>query len=198
MCTMIAVKVPIAGSAKAAEGWVRIREAFVGCDHATRAWTDHAVRLDFRSAGSREACVAVEMDVRVGKSAARGSRGGDRCSGTERDERVANVPDVVVLRSSRTRIDAPVSSVALKRARSRHDARGDREPAGAGQTRNAADAATDSATTIAMFTRSAAGSVSVTRGRRRPRRLENIPKKTDRCASHVAVATDDREARRAT
>lgn len=66
MCTNIATKTRIAGSAKTAGGWVAVDEALVGFDHATHAWLEHAVRLDFTNANGESA--AVEMDLASGKA----------------------------------------------------------------------------------------------------------------------------------
>ena len=66
MCTNIATKTQIAGSAKTAGGWIAVDEAIVGFDHAAHAWVEHAVRLDFTSASSET--VAVEMDLASGKA----------------------------------------------------------------------------------------------------------------------------------
>ena len=65
MCTNIATKTRIAGSATSASGWTRVDEAYVGFDHATHAWVDHAVRIDFSGAGDG---VAVELDLASGKA----------------------------------------------------------------------------------------------------------------------------------
>ena len=66
MCTNIATKTRIAGSAKTASGWVTVDEAIVTFDHATHAWVEHAVRIDF--AGSLGETAAVEIDLRSGKA----------------------------------------------------------------------------------------------------------------------------------
>lgn len=66
MCTNIATKTPISGSAKTAGGWVSVDEAIVGFDHATHGWFEHAVRLDFTGASGEWA--AVEMDLTSGKA----------------------------------------------------------------------------------------------------------------------------------
>ena len=66
MCTNIATKTRIAGSAKTASGWMAVDEAIVGFDHATHAWVEHAVRLDFTGASSES--VAIEMDLASGKA----------------------------------------------------------------------------------------------------------------------------------
>jgi hypothetical protein len=65
MCTNIATKTRVAGSAKTASGWIAVDEAYVGFDHATHAWVDHAVRIDFSGAGET---VAVELDLASGKA----------------------------------------------------------------------------------------------------------------------------------
>lgn len=66
MCTNIATKTRIAGSAKTIAGWVAVDEALVGFDHATHAWVEHAVRIDF-TARSGES-TAIEMDLASGKA----------------------------------------------------------------------------------------------------------------------------------
>ncbi len=66
MCTNIATKTRIAGSAKTAAGWVAVDEALVGFDHATHAWVEHAVRIDFTNANGESA--AVELDLPSGKA----------------------------------------------------------------------------------------------------------------------------------
>jgi hypothetical protein len=65
MCTNIATKTRVAGSAKTASGWIAVDEAYVGFDHATHAWVDHAVRIDFTGAADG---VAVELDLASGKA----------------------------------------------------------------------------------------------------------------------------------
>ena len=66
MCTNIATKTPIAGSAKTPSGWMKVDEATVGFDHASHLWSEHAVRLDFTSASGESA--AVELDLASGKA----------------------------------------------------------------------------------------------------------------------------------
>ena len=69
MCTNIAAKAAITGSAKTPSGWLKVDEATVSFDHATHAWLDHALRLDFFSAkGSETGAVALEMDLASGKA----------------------------------------------------------------------------------------------------------------------------------
>src|SRR5205814_6727616 len=60
MCTNIATKTRVSGSAKTAAGWIPVSEALVGFDHATHAWLDHALRIDFVGSGDR---AAVELDL---------------------------------------------------------------------------------------------------------------------------------------
>lgn len=66
MCTNIATKTRIAGSAKTAAGWVAVDEALVGFDHATHAWVEHAVRIDFT--GRSGESTAIEMDLASGRA----------------------------------------------------------------------------------------------------------------------------------
>lgn len=68
MCTNIATKTHIAGSAKTASGWISVDEASIGFDHATHAWLDHALRLDFTSAAPGSDRVAVELDLESGRA----------------------------------------------------------------------------------------------------------------------------------
>jgi hypothetical protein len=68
MCTNIATKTRIVGSAKTASGWVSVDEASLGFDHATHAWLEHAVRLDFTSSAPGSDRVAVELDLESGRA----------------------------------------------------------------------------------------------------------------------------------
>ena len=64
MCTNIATKTPITGSAKTANGWIKVNEATMSFDHANHTWVDHALRLDFVDANDDTADrVAVELDL---------------------------------------------------------------------------------------------------------------------------------------
>ena len=69
MCTMIALKTPIAGSGKGAAGWFPLTQANVGYDHPTHGQFDHALLLDFvNPALGASARVAVELDLASGKA----------------------------------------------------------------------------------------------------------------------------------
>jgi hypothetical protein len=69
MCTNIATTTPITGSAKTTSGWIRVNEATMSFDHATHAWLDHALRIDFLDASDESAGrVAVELDLDSGKA----------------------------------------------------------------------------------------------------------------------------------
>ena len=69
MCTMIGTRTRIAGSAKGSGGWGKVDEASISYDHATRAWSDHALRLDFANSAAPTADrVAVELDLRSAKA----------------------------------------------------------------------------------------------------------------------------------
>lgn len=61
MCTQIATKTKVAGSAQGARGWVPLDEAIVTCDHAAHAWVDHALRIDLTTKGTDH--LAVELDL---------------------------------------------------------------------------------------------------------------------------------------
>ena len=67
MCTNIATKTRVTGSATLDGSWGKIDEATIGFDHATHLWAEHAVRIDFaNSAGSGR--VAVELDLASGRA----------------------------------------------------------------------------------------------------------------------------------
>jgi hypothetical protein len=69
VCTMIGARTRIQGSAKTATGWAKVDEANVSFDHATHAWSDHALRLDFvNSAAPTSGRAAVELDLRSAKA----------------------------------------------------------------------------------------------------------------------------------
>lgn len=69
MCTMIGTKLGISGSAKSALGWVKVNEATIGYDHATRAWAEHALRMDFLDTTAPNAGhVAIEIDLASGRA----------------------------------------------------------------------------------------------------------------------------------
>lgn len=64
MCTNIATTARIMGSAKTASGWVHVNEATIAFDHASHAWLDHALRIDFVGADT----AAVELDLASARS----------------------------------------------------------------------------------------------------------------------------------
>ncbi len=68
MCTNIATKTRVAGSAKTASGWIPVDEVSVGFDHATHAWVEHALRIDFTSAAPDADRAAVELDLASGRA----------------------------------------------------------------------------------------------------------------------------------
>jgi hypothetical protein len=69
MCTMIATSLDIAGSATSGDtAWAKVKEATISFDHATHAWTEHALRLDVFGDGSAAGHIAVEMDLASGKA----------------------------------------------------------------------------------------------------------------------------------
>lgn len=67
MCTNIATKTRVNGSATSGAGWSSVDEATIGFDHATHLWTEHAVRVDFVSSKSGER-VGVELDLASGRA----------------------------------------------------------------------------------------------------------------------------------
>jgi hypothetical protein len=69
VCTNIATKTPVTGSAKTASGWIRVNEATMSFDHATHAWLDHALRIDFLDTSDESADrVVVELDLESGRA----------------------------------------------------------------------------------------------------------------------------------
>ena len=69
MCTMIATTLKVTGAAKGPAGWAKVDSADIGYDHATRMWSEHALRIDLRSTASPSADhVAVELDLASGKA----------------------------------------------------------------------------------------------------------------------------------
>ena len=84
MCTNIATTTKITGSAKNGDGWARVDEATIGYDHATHAWVEHTVRLDFRDTRRPDAeHIAVEVDLASGRELLR--RLGEVIDAAERD-----------------------------------------------------------------------------------------------------------------
>ena len=69
MCTMIALKAPVTGGGKGAQGWFPVTQANVGYDHTTYMQNEHALLLDFVNPGlDPGARVAVELDIASGKA----------------------------------------------------------------------------------------------------------------------------------
>ena len=67
MCTNIATKTRVKGSAKSCDGWSSIDEATIGYDHAAHTWVEHTVRLDFWDSRRPDAeHIAVELDLASG------------------------------------------------------------------------------------------------------------------------------------
>ena len=64
MCTNIAEKTDLLGSAKGAAGWFALDKAYIAYDHPLHASLDHALTLDFvNEAAGLGARVAVELDA---------------------------------------------------------------------------------------------------------------------------------------
>ncbi len=62
MCTMIASRMPVSGSAKGPGGWFEVTEAYVGYDHPVHAPLEHALSVDFVNDGAGPGTrVAVEL-----------------------------------------------------------------------------------------------------------------------------------------
>jgi hypothetical protein len=69
VCTMIALKIPVTGGGKGAQGWFPVSEAIVGYDHTTFMKNEHALLLDFVNPDLEpSARVAVELDIASGKA----------------------------------------------------------------------------------------------------------------------------------
>jgi hypothetical protein len=69
VCTNIATRTPVTGSAKTASGWTKVNEATMSFDHANHTWTEHALRIDFVDANDEKADrVAVELDLDSGRA----------------------------------------------------------------------------------------------------------------------------------
>jgi hypothetical protein len=64
MCTNVNVNTRIDGSAKGAQGWLRVDTARVGYDHPFHAPFDHALTIDFvNEAAGGSGRVAVELSA---------------------------------------------------------------------------------------------------------------------------------------
>lgn len=62
MCTMIAKKIPLDGSGKAASGWFTVKQANVSYDHPFHIRQEHALNIDFVNEElGLDARVAVEL-----------------------------------------------------------------------------------------------------------------------------------------
>jgi hypothetical protein len=69
MCTNIATKTPVTGSAKTASGWIRVNQATLSFDHANHTWVEHALRIDFLDPDNESAGrFAVELDLPSGRA----------------------------------------------------------------------------------------------------------------------------------
>lgn len=67
MCTNIATRTRVTGSAMTTAGWAKVDEATIGYDHATHLWVEHALRLDFASSTTADR-LAVELDLASAKA----------------------------------------------------------------------------------------------------------------------------------
>lgn len=62
MCTAIAEKTPIDGSAKGPDGWFRLEQVYLTYDHPVHVQLEHALCLSFaREEGGSTTRVAVEL-----------------------------------------------------------------------------------------------------------------------------------------
>lgn len=62
MCTYVTETLPVTGSAKGPDGWMRVTDATVYFDHPTHALADHTLNIDVRRPEAGPAArVAVEL-----------------------------------------------------------------------------------------------------------------------------------------
>lgn len=62
MCTYVTETLPVTGSAKGQDGWIRVTDATVYFDHPTHALADHTLNVDLRRPDAGPAArVAVEL-----------------------------------------------------------------------------------------------------------------------------------------
>ena len=76
MCSYIVEKATVSGSAKGANGWMRIDTANVYYDHPFHAPLDHALGIDFicEAAGGRDRVIERSLRARVGREDSRRAR----------------------------------------------------------------------------------------------------------------------------
>ncbi len=68
MCTMIAEKIQVDGSAKGAHGWFKVEQANVSYDHPFNAPFEHALNIDFVDASQGlNNRVAVELSEQAAR-----------------------------------------------------------------------------------------------------------------------------------
>jgi hypothetical protein len=71
MCTYVTETLPVEGSAKGPDRWLRVTDASVYFDHPAHALADHTLNLDFRRpADGPGARVAVELTAASARSLA--------------------------------------------------------------------------------------------------------------------------------
>lgn len=68
MCTMIAGKSPLSGSAKGPDGWFPVDHVYVGYDHPFHAPLDHALSIDLVN---EQLGVGARVAIELGRDAAR-------------------------------------------------------------------------------------------------------------------------------
>jgi hypothetical protein len=72
MCTYITDTFEVSGSAKGADGWMRITDASVYFDHPAHALADHTLNIDLRRpADGPAARVAIELSAESARALAR-------------------------------------------------------------------------------------------------------------------------------
>ena len=71
MCTYVTETLPVAGSAKGPDGWLRVTDATVYFDHPTHALADHTLNVDLRRpADGPGARVAIELTAESARALA--------------------------------------------------------------------------------------------------------------------------------
>ena len=72
MCTHVTRTLPVRGSAKGPDGWLRVTDASVYFDHPVHALADHTLNLDLRRpADGPAARIAIELSAASARELAR-------------------------------------------------------------------------------------------------------------------------------
>ena len=71
MCTYVTATLPVTGSAKGPDGWLRVTDATVYFDHPTHALAEHTLNVDLRRPVDGPAArVAVELTAESARALA--------------------------------------------------------------------------------------------------------------------------------